>query len=244
MRRYHETVASSTISPSTEPAPSSSSTATPGVGLEDKAYVRQVVLAALREAEGRRDFALHVGGAKVVSSLTSPSKGVDRRSSAGPVAALQEDLRPGQCWRIRGSSGQLAVGLPELIHITHVTIDHVPSAFTTDPNEAPRKMFLWGVIDGKTNLALYRAQEQNARHDHPSDPPHRGPPLSGRHLFTLIATFEYDMHTPFHAQTFDVDVSIHQAGFYFGIVVLEIVDNWGSDDTCLYRLRIHGDPVF
>ncbi|KAI0753000.1 hypothetical protein C8Q80DRAFT_1096880, partial [Daedaleopsis nitida] len=209
-----------------------------------ESYVRHIVLSALRDPVSRRDFALQDAGAKVISSLTYPSTPSDRDSRYGPAAALRDDLRTGDCWRMAGSSGQLAVGLPELIHVTHVTIDHLPVAFSPDVGEAPRKMFLWGVIDGKSNHALYQEWVANGRTLHPPGLGRLGPQLSAGYSYVLLATFEYDIYALSHVQTFDLNPAIIEANFYFGIVVLEIIDNWGSADTCLYRLRIHGHSIF
>lgn len=214
------------------------------LGPEAETYVRQIVLNALRDPVGLRDFALQATGAKVLPYLTSSTL-PDKRSytgetpRAGPEAALRDDLRMGECWRIAGSSAQLGIGIPEFIHATHVTVDHIPIELASDIGEAPRKMFLWGVIDGPSNHALYRNRTEHGLVLHPPGLGRAGPPLSGKHLYALLATFQYNTNASFHIQTFQTDVSVAMK-FYFGMFVLEIVDNWGGASTCLYRLRIHG----
>ncbi len=218
------------------------------LGPEAESYVRQLVLNTLRDPVGRCDFALQAAGAKVLSYLTSSPPVSDKHlhggamARAGPNAALRDDLRLGECWRIAGASAQLGVGIPELIHVTHVTINHIPIELASDIGEAPRKMFLWGVIDGPLNHALYRNWTEDGPALHPPGLGRIGPPMSRNHLYVLLATFEYDINAPFYVQTFQVDPSV-SSKFYFGMFVLEIVDNWGGESTCLYRLRIHGSKA-
>ena len=33
------------------------------------------------------------------------------------------------------------------------------------------------------------------------------------------------------------------AGRKSGVIVVEILSNWGADETCLYRVRVHGHPA-
>ncbi|KAI9056717.1 hypothetical protein FKP32DRAFT_1556856, partial [Trametes sanguinea] len=207
---------------------------------EFRAYVEQVVSSRLRDAVGRRDFALHADGAEVAEDLTWPSP--NSTASFGrrlPEFALQDDNHIGQCWHIAGGSGQLAILLPTFIYPTHISIDHIPIEVAADIGEAPKNMYVWGVVDGKLNHARYL--NLTSGHTVPSARGRLSPPVAGNHSYVLLAALEYDIHAPSHIQTFPIDSHIIYSRMYFAFIVLEIVDNWGSSSTCLYRIRIHGD---
>jgi len=62
--------------------------------------------------------------------------------------------------------------------------------------------------------------------------------------YIRIANFTYNIHASRNIQTFPIDEEIRELGVDFGIVVLRIKSNWGTDAyTCLYRLRVHGERM-
>jgi SUN domain-containing protein 1/2 len=57
--------------------------------------------------------------------------------------------------------------------------------------------------------------------------------------FTLISNFTYDLASEHHVQTFAVTPPIAS----YRIITFEILSNWGNKEmTCVYRIRVHGDP--
>lgn len=190
-------------------------------------------------ATALRDFALEVDGAIVDCTLTSwcypwpisvlwPS----------PSLAISENSHIGQCWSMPTTPAQLAVVLPTPVRPSHVTIDHIPSNIASDIGLAPRNMILWGVIDGHKNQErLNRVRQHLPRLEH------KGPSRALSYTFVPIARMTYDIGETSHVQTFPVFDSVRTSSLDFAIVVLEITDNWGSEKTCLYRLRVHGEPV-
>ncbi|KAI0762925.1 hypothetical protein C8Q74DRAFT_1191173 [Fomes fomentarius] len=201
------------------------------------AYVHHAISAALRDPVGRRDFALVADGAKVVNNLTSPSPLTGDNS---PELALRDDLRIGQCWLVDQRSFQLGVGLPVFVHPTHVTVEHIPLEIAADIRQSPRKMLLWGMVEGPLNRARYRNLVANGVVLPAATYGRYGPHLSDDRLFVLLTSFEYNIHAPFHVQTFPIYDTILDLDFYFGVLVLEAVENWGAESTCLYRWRVHG----
>ncbi|TFK79279.1 hypothetical protein K466DRAFT_473880, partial [Polyporus arcularius HHB13444] len=218
-----------------------------------EAYVQRLVSTALRDPVGRRDFALLQDGAVVVSKLTYPApsppsskrskpivgSSFGHRERSAPEAALRDDLRVGECWLVRSSSAQLGVGLQSFVAPTHITIDHIPLEIAADIGEAPRTMFLWGLVEGAGNLAIYRnlterGEVLSAIVDR------QGPLHRDNSPYVLLASFDYNIYAPFHIQTFSISSVAIEEGMYFGVVVLEILENWGAETTCLYRIRIHG----
>jgi SUN domain-containing protein 1/2 len=200
-----------------------------------------------------QDFALARSGAVVVPILThstmSPrhnsgdSPQNELNSSHSPWRILEADLQYGNCWRFEGSEGHIGVALPIPVVISHITIDHIAKELTTDMGSAPRSMVLWGLVEGKANMARHSRSQL-----HPST---RAPPRaaaaatqarSGKAFFLELASFDYDAsQSKSYIQTFPIYKDVQEAGLDFGIVLLEVQSNHGADFTCLYRLRVHGD---
>ncbi|KAH6580962.1 hypothetical protein BASA60_002654 [Batrachochytrium salamandrivorans] len=111
------------------------------------------------------DYALRSAGARVVSDLTSSTfsesfkpeflnrlaKAVDVRKTSGqfPATALSQDISPGNCWAMAGSSGTLGIYLAESIIPTDITIEHSPiqTSIGNRHKSAPRHFELWAVFD-------------------------------------------------------------------------------------------------
>ncbi len=206
--------------------------------------VSRAVTRALRDPVGRRDFALYADGGRAITPLTGFFSGgvfIARAShdEHPPNVTLTDDLRIGQCWSIAASAGQLGVRLPEIIHITHITIDHIPFEIAADISTAPRMMILWGAIDGPHNEALSRNISHTSDIGTLRD--RTGPPVTAGQSFVPLAVFNYDICASSHIQTFALKPHIVDLRMHFGVVVIEVVSNWGGKMTCLYRIRIHGE---
>ncbi len=132
--------------------------------------------------------------------------------------------------------------------ITDVTIDHIAKEVAHDLRTTPRQMEVWGLLEGRENREKYvefEAQRDQARADdadipdapeYPSDLPR-----SRDVRYVPIASFMYDIHASNNIQTFPVRQDIQDLGIDFGVVVLVVKSNWGSQSfTCLYRFRFTG----
>ncbi|KAI5989704.1 hypothetical protein EDD15DRAFT_2171056 [Pisolithus albus] len=189
------------------------------------------------------EYASLRAGGDIVLPLTTPTilpRGslVHRLLHGGPQpgspwAALDDDTRSQSCWLLGGNSGQLGVSLPRVVRISHVVVDHIVS----DTLTAPRQMILWGLVDGRENLALSRALRANSL-----DIPEKRtfPAISGGFPFIPLSYFEYNAHASNLTQTFPVFPFVLDSGLDFGVVVLEILGNWGGMSTCLYRFHVYG----
>ncbi|KAA1478722.1 hypothetical protein DENSPDRAFT_788369 [Dentipellis sp. KUC8613] len=198
-----------------------------------------------------RDYALEAGGAKVIPQFTTPdhvSRGIFRSwyspsakvKKHPPNIALTEDLGHGSCWRFEGKSGYLGIALIEPVYITRLTIDHISRTTTSDIALAPRRMVLWGLVEGKEE---YDSLRHLRREDSPVNSSFitSAAPLPSHQGWIPLSSFTYDIHADFHIQTFSVWDRPQELGIEFGVVVLEVLDNWGANATCLYRVRVHGD---
>lgn len=185
-----------------------------------------------------RDFALAADGGEVVFGLTSASKRGLKRTD-GPHQVLNEDMRVGSCWRIPDAVGQVGISIPVTILPTNLTIDHIPKEIASDIGQAPREMVLWGVMDGSANAERY---DEHFAALWPVARVHQRstPPLTMGQRFIPVAKIKYNIHGTLPFQTFPVHQEVLASGLDFGVFVLEVLNNWGSDSTCLYRVRLHG----
>ncbi|KAI0716865.1 hypothetical protein C8Q76DRAFT_616587 [Earliella scabrosa] len=207
-------------------------------------YVDEAIESAIIAQIGQRDLALEEYGTRIVTSLTSNDSIPPPTPTFHPARIVLRDTLPGgPSWTILSSHGQVGISLPKVIFPTSVTLDYIPSPGMAGRVRAPRRVRLWGALDGKTNVRRYESLRA-------SFPPallqHTGPPVRHGDTFLLLAEFEFQMPSK-HVQTFPVYEHIQDSQLVFGLFVLEILDNWGSDYTCLHRVRIHGrtqdDPV-
>ncbi|KAL1949308.1 hypothetical protein VTO73DRAFT_8189 [Trametes versicolor] len=235
--------------------------------------VDAAVLRNSKDTLARVDYALHSAGAHIIPSLTSDTAEVRPQGVLStftglltggsgfaigrpPVTALHHEIHTGHCWPFPGSQGQLGVALAAPVYITDVTIDHVAKEVATDMRSAPRQMELWGLVEGQDNVGKYRewkASRAAAREEAES----RGEPIPANLIddivyprslpkspeYVRIANFTYDIHSPDYVQTFPAREDIRELGIDFGVVALLVKSNWGKEFTCLYRMRIHGEPV-
>ncbi|KAL1937984.1 hypothetical protein VTO73DRAFT_12734 [Trametes versicolor] len=158
----------------------------------DEAILRAQTPVALR------DYALGVDGGMVFDELTSSG---GSHTASGPDLALDEDTRVGRCWLFSGSTGQISITLPVFIYPTHVSIDHIPRAIAADIGQAPRRMILWGVIDGYDNKERHRRNIDQLQNNRSLERNH--PTLTGEgYTFVELVSFVYDITQLQDVQTF------------------------------------------
>ncbi|GLB40413.1 putative sad1 / UNC-like C-terminal [Lyophyllum shimeji] len=222
-----------------------------------------------KDTLARPDFALHSGGARVIPSLTSPTFEMRPANLRGqllglitgngyaigrpPITALHHEQHQGHCWPFAGQTGQLGVALAAPTYISDISIDHVAKEVAFDMRSAPREMEVWGMVEGKDNVAKVREwmrerrerrEQARERGEEVEEEPEYPNTLPRAPQYVRIANFTYDIHSPRNVQTFPVDKEVQALGADFGIVVLMVKSNWGRDEyTCLYRLRVHGQQM-
>lgn len=196
-----------------------------------------------RDNTGRRDFALRYGGGRINHALTTqtqPPPSMKGDSLNPAIQAIDDDLRPGRCWLLDGHAGQIGIEFLEAIVITHVTIDHVAKELVSASSleNAPRTMRVWG-FGGSTGLPK---QDINAIIDPQAGINSTSRPAIIQHnlSFSYLGSIEYDIRKDDNIQTFPISQAAMAMKLQFQGIVVEILDNWGRDSTCLYRVRVHG----
>jgi SUN domain-containing protein 1/2 len=238
--------------------------------------VLNAVLRWQKDSIAKPDYAMYYAGGRVIPGLTTNTYSIQPRGiltyawgaitgrgileGRPPVTALHPDISVGNCWPISGSKGQLAVMLARSVIITEFTIDHAAKEVAHDVRPAPKKMEVWGLVEGKENIRkveeYHRRREQRyrdlaaiasreGRHPPPKeDPCPDSLPESETYIYIRLAQFTYDLRENNHIQTFSVPQEIQDLGVDISIVVLFIQSNWGQPEwTCLYRFRVHGLDV-
>jgi hypothetical protein len=181
------------------------------------------------------DYALASSGARIIPRLTSatyqlePTESLKRiihklipfRDSSSAITVLHPETNVGRCWPMLGNNGSIGILLSKTITVTGVTIEHAGTQVLTDRRSAPKDFAVWGVYGEHLGQ-----QSDAAWSEH------------GQHVIEL-ATGQYDAHDPMAVQSFPVAPQKPTR-----IVVIRILDNWGHPDyTCLYRIRVHGEPT-
>lgn len=134
-------------------------------------------------------------------------------------ALLTPAVAPGQCLPLDGTSGYVDIRLHHPVYLTGFTLEHIPAAIAYNVSSAPNKVSL---------IAL--------------SPPQTHKVKGG--LFTPLKThgpFRYDVESSSAVQTFSIFAETPEP---VSFVRLQVHSNHGhSQFTCLYRIRVHGEPV-
>lgn len=204
------------------------------------------IFAMSRDWVGMQDFALRYNGGRVAEQLTTQ---VTERGypANGAIVALDDDVRPGQCWRVEGSSAQLGVHLRRPVRVTNITIDHVPKELVNSAQNAPRNIIVWGqpmtTMDEDDTKRTWETILTEEVH-HPALQAlysRRTPLISDGSQFLPLAFLEYDVHARDNIQTFSVFDAIVRFNVSYQLIIFDILDNWGATSVCLYRVRVHGN---
>ena len=212
--------------------------------------LQQQLFHLTRDTVGRQDFALRYNGGKIIGELTT-QRNSHRHNE--PDVVLDEDLRPGRCWLVPTSPGQIGVTLSEKVVISAFTIDHVQKELVSSMQNAPCKLRVWGITRSQLptgaiplidrDLRRYIQVETERGIFNQSVLDERAPQVSrAGDFYVPLGVFEYSILGSQSIQTFGVLPSVLSMKLAFDEVVLEVLSNWGAKDTCLYRFRVHGNP--
>lgn len=195
------------------------------------------------------NFFSHTYGATVHPGYTSPTHSrqtggiwqwinrnihdIDGRGYPSPARALLPWEEPADCWCAAASNdlgkAQIGVIMPRAMRPTSITIEHMPLTGTLDIEAAPRDFEVW--VQSSTDA---NALGQSGGID-------LGCGESPEHGMVCVGKATYNIHATNHIQNFDLEDVLGSATFS-KFAVVRVLNNWGQDWTCIYRIRMHGDP--
>jgi hypothetical protein len=256
----------------------SSGSLTEYVTLSDVATLIDLSLSMVAADHGvpLSDYALAQGGAEVVTHLTSttwfPSDTIldaseefieDYKQASSPYNALQPSVSEGagHCWPMAGSNGRLTVRLKTPIHVTAITIDHLPSsvapvrpmkgsddvsaadiASQLRSASAPKRFNIYSLkgdsdVDNATKTLLGSFTFDASNDAPPTQTFHLGKSIFGEGNVEKSVGGDESSKDDNECNVIGEEVSTP-------IIMLHVLDNHGhSDYTCIYRLRVHGYVV-
>lgn len=193
-----------------------------------------------------QDFASSTTGAKPLSQLcltkTANTWSIFRHltvlssdgvSGCGSAYLALEDNDG--CWEFHGNRGQVGIRLSGWTKFKHIRIG---SGRTVE--ESPREMILWGMIDGRENTEKFSSSSSIVRNTLMRHaPPQISPPSLDGYHFIPLASFLYDLNGPV-LQDFPAFTELEGLGLEFGVVVLQILSNWGGPSTSVCRINVLG----
>lgn len=134
-------------------------------------------------------------------------------------ALLTPAVAPGQCLPLDGTTGYVDIRLHHPVHLTGFSLEHIPAAIAYNVSSAPNKVSLQALSPPQTHK------------------------VKGG-LFTPVRThgpYRYDVEANSAVQTFSIFSDMPKP---VSFVRLQVHSNHGhSQFTCLYRIRVHGEPV-
>jgi hypothetical protein len=236
---------------------------------EIKKAVEEMLYTYSQDKLNKADFALLTGGAKIISSLTSPTyeqwptqwyrmafakltgHGITRGKP--PVTALQPDVHVGQCWPFSGQKGQLAVLLSRKIYVTAVTYDHVSKTVAMGTTSAPREFEIWGFADDDPDEAN-EVKLDNVHNERTNTVTSNNYPTDESGSSIHLHLYGRDLklgsspnHLFFGRFVYDINgtpiqtFEVNQLNKSIQAIIMKVESNWDNPlYTCLYRFRVHG----
>ena len=127
--------------------------------------------------------------------------------------------------------------------VAHISITH-PSVLSTLPS-APRNILVWGVVDGEANQSTFE-ESIDVLQSLKAQLPVKSP--FSRHgsqepVYVPLANIVYNVQDKNTVQIFDVFPEIHKLNMDFGIVVIQVISNWGESYTALHHVGVYGEKV-
>jgi hypothetical protein len=206
-----------------------------------------------------QNYAAYGGGASILRRYTSKTHNLPPPSVLGSLGEaifgynpqyadvngagiiLEENMGIGECWRISGGTGHVAINLSEPVFISHIIMDYAsPSVLSEDSiASAPKDMAVWTLPP--TDNAEYELRMPIRFLNDFRSMKYGKDDLPGSSRLLKMIDFQYDILERPTRQIFPVPVRRH---FPTQTIILEIKTNGGSDTTCIYWLGIYGQRSF
>ncbi|KAH7881584.1 uncharacterized protein C8R40DRAFT_1164993 [Lentinula edodes] len=203
------------------------------------------------------DFGLADSGAKALLALTSPTEGIGSLSYMArliavirgydttqmhinpPRVVLEEQLSVHNCWKLAGSRGHIAIALSDTIIWSHFAV-HFPDYLGITEvrlRQAPKTVVMWALVltenvevEARSLLTDWdRFVTVKALLDSSI--------FNSSCAFMEVARFIFKPSDG-SRQIFPTQIPIRTS-----VVLVEILDNWGDESTCLHRVSFHSENV-
>ncbi|RAL14590.1 uncharacterized protein BO97DRAFT_364795 [Aspergillus homomorphus CBS 101889] len=182
------------------------------------------------------------------------------RQPQGPMSIVTPWEDVGDCWCsvLRDGMTQITVLLGHRIVPEEVVVEHIPKGAALTPGLAPRDMELWvrfrRVANDTLNIAgqddlfnerfvLHTPVMHALRLAYPgeSEEDYWGQydELLGP-SFYRVGRWSYDINSENYVQRFILDAVIDDPEIRVDKVIIRAKNNWGADNTCIYRLKLFG----
>ncbi|KAF1810473.1 hypothetical protein P152DRAFT_99482 [Eremomyces bilateralis CBS 781.70] len=171
-----------------------------------------------------------------------------------PASALFYWFEQGDCWCSSldmhpEPMAQLAISPIVPFYASSVTIEHVPRSGSLDPTSAPKDLEFWiRVPDQHKWSELTRAHAAlvaSAPIDHKcsSVAPEGNDAKDSE--FVCVGRARYNVMAEQYVQHFQLPLAeeIRRLKIETSKVVIRATSNWGQKWTCMYRVRMHGQPM-
>ena len=150
---------------------------------------------------------------------------MDTESIARPAENLiTNDMNLGQCWAMSGTQGWVLLKLSQPIVISEVSVEHISKGLTPVSQSTPKSTHFYGVSYYNPEVAANSEDEAAVTWS------------QGDYLASLT----YDVDGP----RIQEGLCENSQGKSYGYVNMTIDSNYGASYTCIYRVRVHGAPLY
>lgn len=127
-----------------------------------------------------------------------------------------------------------------MLNVSSISIDydHADGLFS-----APRSIVIWGLAEDNDTVVQSEIQNDVQQRLHRHLTPDIVHPFPDSERFVPLTMLEYNPHLAARQQFFSVFREVQGLGSPVGIVVLQILSNWGGHTTRLCQVGVHGVPV-
>lgn len=172
---------------------------------------------------GKADYALASGGAIILGHSEPGFPANEHKHLVHPdaIKMLQPSFgEPGQCFSLKGNSGYVQIRLRTEIVPESFSLEHVSHRVAYNMSSAPKDCNVTGWLD--RNLSAPSTSQNETIEVH------------------KLVNFRYELEMK-NLQTFEVEKRSNQSeGPVVNVVRFEFASNYGANDTCIYRFRVHG----
>ena len=126
--------------------------------------------------------------------------------------------------------------MADALYPERLVIEHMPAGGTRRIANAPRTIEVWGEM-GSAEEANRMSEVMRDVIPYPSQEDCTKRP-SDTHV--CLARGEYDIHHHNHVQSLPIWTHAEDIGLAVSSFTIRVVNNWGGQRTCLYRLRMIG----